>query len=71
MNYRNVFIEFLYEFKEYSFDTFQLLLFDKIENNDLVSFLSNKEEIEIYQAKMSQVFNKKVSFSNLKNLPIE
>lgn len=71
MNYRNVFIEFLYEFKEYSFENFQLLLFENIVNDDLVSFLSNKEEIEIYQAKMSQIFNKKVSFNNLKNSVVE
>lgn len=71
MNYRSVFIEFLYEFKEYSFDNFQLLLFDKLNNNDLVNFVSPKEEIELYQAKMSQVFNKKVSFTSLKNSVVE
>lgn len=71
MNYRSVFIEFLYEFKEYSFDNFQLLLFEKLNNNDLVNFVSPKEEIELYQAKMSQVFNKKVSFTSLKNSVVE
>lgn len=71
MNYRSVFIEFLYEFKEYSFDNFQLLLFEKLNNNDLVNFISPKEEIELYQAKMSQVFNKKVSFTSLKNSVVE
>lgn len=71
MNYRSVFIEFLYEFKEYSFDNFQLLLFEKLNNNDLVNFVSPKEEIELYQAKMSQVFNKKVSFTSLENSVVE
>ena len=71
MNYRNIFLEFLYEFKDYSFENFQLLLFENLPNDDLVSFLDKKEEIEVYQAKMSQVFNKKISFSNLKNSVVE
>lgn len=65
MNYRTLFFEFLSNFREYHFDTFQLLLFDNNEENNILKLINNKEVVDIYQLKNTQVFHKTVSFTDL------
>lgn len=65
MNYRTLFFEFLSNYREYRFDTFQLLLFDNNEEDNILKAINDKEQVDIYQVKNAQTFYKKVHFNNL------
>ena len=65
MNYRTLFFEFLSNYREYRFDTFQLLLFDNNEEDNILKVINDKEQVDIYQVKNAQTFYKKVHFNNL------
>lgn len=65
MNYRTLFLEFLSNYREYRFDTFQLLLFDNNEEDNILKVINNKELVDIYQVKNAQTFYKKVHFNHL------
>lgn len=71
MNYRNVFIEFLHEFKEYYYNSVQLICLEKNNKQDLVNFLYDLEDISIFQSKGTQVFYKKRSLNNVQNTLVE
>lgn len=71
MNYRNIFIEFLHEFKEYYYNSVQLICLEKNNKQDLVNFLYDLEDISIFQSKGTQVFYKKRSLNNVQNTLVE
>ena len=53
MNYRTLFFELLSNFREYHFDTFQLLLFDNNEENNILKVINNKE-VETFLRKIDK-----------------
>lgn len=71
MNYRNVFIEFLYEFKEYFYNFVQLVVLEKDNKDDLNNYFHKLEEIEVFQAKGMQVYYKKRHFNDIQNTLVE
>ena len=67
MKYRTIFLEFLSNFREYHYDSVQLVLFDGNHDRNILKVISDNNLVDIYQVKGVQVFNKKVSFSSLNN----
>lgn len=65
MNYRTLFLEFLSYYREYHFDSFQLLLFENNQQDNILKVINDKESIDLYQVKNAQTFYKKISFSQL------
>lgn len=65
MNYRTLFFEFLSNYREYHFDTFQLLVFDNNDDENILKVINNKESVDVYQVKNAQTFYKKVHFNDL------
>ena len=62
MNYRNVFIEFLYEYREYCPNNVQLIVLENNKTNDLINHFYELEEVHVFNAKGLQVFYKKRCF---------
>ena len=46
MNYRTLFFEFLSNYREYHFDTFQLLVFDNNDDENILKVINNKESVD-------------------------
>ena len=71
MNYRNIFIEFLYEYREYCPNNVQLVILDQNKNDDLINHFYEIEDIHVFQAKGTQVFYKKRKLSDIENTIVE
>ena len=71
MQYRNIFMEFMYEYREYFADCIQLIVLENNKNNDLINYFSEFEEVHVFQSKDIQVFYKKRSFNDIQNTVLE
>ena len=71
MNYRNIFIEFLYEYREYCPNSVQLVILDQNKNEDLINYFYEIEDIHVFQSKGTQVFYKKRKLSDIENTVVE
>ena len=71
MNYRNVFIEFLYEYREYCPNNVQLIVLENNKTNDLINHFYELEEVHVFNAKGLQVFYKKRCFADIENTLVE
>ena len=67
MNYRTIFLEFLANYREYHYDCIQLLLFENQHNDNILKVMSDANQVDVYQVKGAQVFNKKLTFSAINN----
>lgn len=71
MSYRNIFIEFLYEYREYCPNSVQLVILDQNKNEDLINYFYEIEDIHVFQSKGTQVFYKKRKLSDIENTVVE
>ena len=71
MNYRNLFLEFMYEDREYFADYIQLVILENSKNDDLINYFAENEEIHVFHSRDIQVFYKKRSFNDVQNTLIE
>lgn len=71
MSYRNIFIEFLYEYREYCSNCVQLVILDQNKNEDLINYFYEIEDIHVFQSKGTQVFYKKRKLSDIENTVVE
>ena len=67
MNYRTIFLEFLANYREYHYDCIQLLLFENQHSDNILKVMSDANQVDVYQVKGAQVFNKKLTFSAINN----
>lgn len=67
MNYRTIFLEFLANYREYHYDCIQLLLFENLHSDNILKVMSDANQVDVYQVKGAQVFNKKLTFSAINN----
>ena len=71
MTYRNLFLEFMYEYREYFADYIQLVILENNKTDDLVNFFAEMEEVHVFHSRDIQVFHKKRNFNDVPNTLIE
>lgn len=71
MTYRNLFLEFMYEYREYFADYIQLVILENNKTDDLVNFFAEMEEVHVFHSRDIQVFYKKRNFNDVPNTLIE